>query len=501
MAKPVHLEMQIGSDIIRSYKRLAYSPWHAIAEFVDNSTQSYFNNRAVLDAVYAEKGDRLEVRVVYARSGEFLRISDTAMGMDLPELQDALTLGKAPPITTGRSQFGLGMKTAACWFGDEWTIKTKKLGEDFEHEVTIEVEEVADGKMALQHITRRKARSAHYTVIEIRKLHAKLQGRRLGYVKEFLSSMYRVDIRNDILALYWSDTPLSWDEHLTFLTAVDGSEYKRTFEFTVKKKKVWGWVGILGEGSRGRPKAGLSIIRRGRVVKGHPAAYRPEAIFGEGGRNDLINQRLTGEINLDDFEISHTKDDILWRGTEEDDVQDKLREKYLDFIKVAREWRRASTGEEGPTQTEVQAAVDELRTEMESKEFVDIIQIQEVPPPKAIEAASKHIIAAATRLEPRFSVSLGKTVVKAYLSTDGSPFDPYYVSEITKNGVLVVANQLHPHWGELEGSEGVLNYLRHCVYDAVAEWQCTRNDAAVRPETIKLLKDQLLRLPSQIDQL
>src|SRR5205823_1480226 len=102
-----------------------------------------------------------------------------------------------------------------------------------------------------------------------------------------------------------------------------------------------------------------------------------------------------------------------------------------------------------PTQTEVQAAVDELRAEMESKEFVDIIQIQEVPPPKAIEAAAEHIIAAAARLEPSFSVSLGNTVVKVYLSTDGSPFDPYYVSEITKNGILVVANQLHPHWGEL----------------------------------------------------
>src|SRR5205823_14513039 len=96
------IQLLIGPDAITSYKRLAYSPWHAIAEFVDNSTQSYFNNRAVLDSVYAENGERLEVRIVYARSGELLRVSDTAMGMDLAEVQDGLTLGKAPVIVTGR---------------------------------------------------------------------------------------------------------------------------------------------------------------------------------------------------------------------------------------------------------------------------------------------------------------------------------------------------------------------------------------------------------------
>ena len=32
------IQLIIGPDAITSYRRLAYSPWHAIAEFVDNST-------------------------------------------------------------------------------------------------------------------------------------------------------------------------------------------------------------------------------------------------------------------------------------------------------------------------------------------------------------------------------------------------------------------------------------------------------------------------------
>ena len=43
------IQLELGLQVIQSYKRLAYTPWHAIAELVDNSTQSYFDNRDVLD--------------------------------------------------------------------------------------------------------------------------------------------------------------------------------------------------------------------------------------------------------------------------------------------------------------------------------------------------------------------------------------------------------------------------------------------------------------------
>jgi hypothetical protein len=38
------------------------------------------------------------------------------------------------------------------------------------------------------------------------------------------------------------------------------------------------------------------------------------------------------------------------------------------------------------------------------------------------------------------------------------------------------------------------------VYDSIAEWQCRRKNAPLQPNTIKLLKDRLLRLPSFIEQ-
>src|SRR5437773_263419 len=100
------IALQVGSDIIRSYRRLAYTPWHALAEFVDNSTQSYFDNHGALDAALAFKSERFEVRIVYDRENGTIRISDNAMGMDLAEIENALKIGKPPANTKGRSQYG-----------------------------------------------------------------------------------------------------------------------------------------------------------------------------------------------------------------------------------------------------------------------------------------------------------------------------------------------------------------------------------------------------------
>lgn len=500
--------IRIGPDVIRSYKRLAYTPWHALAEFVDNSTQSYFNNRDELDRAYKAAGDKLEVRIVYDAQAGTLRISDNAMGMSLDELTSALEVGRAPANTSGRSQFGLGLKTAACWLGNYWTIRTKKLGETTEHEIVFDVERVANNELEPPHNTVQKDKNLHYTVVEIRDLNTRLQGRRLGKIKQFLRSMYRVDIREGVLDLYWMDDRLEWTDETGFLKAQDGTTYKKSFSFvtatktidgkTIGGKTVSGWVGVLDAGSRAL--AGFSMLRRGRVVRGHPDAWRPESIFGQyQGSNDLINQRLVGEVSFDEFEVSHTKDDILWRENEQDEVEAKLKEIALDFMKVARERRKGKGEQRGPSETEIQAAVDELKTEMASKEFVDLVEIESVPAPEAVAQANKPVLQAAQREEPRFNAKIGHVTCRVYLSSDSSPNDPYFATDVTQ-GILVVVNTQHPHWAQIVGSEGVLNYLRHCVYDAIAEWQCWNKQAPVRPDTIKALKDALLRLPTAIEQ-
>ena len=65
-------------DILNGYQRLSYRPETAIAEFVDNSTASYYDNKAILDFI----GESLTIEINYDSSQGILEIKDNAWGMD-----------------------------------------------------------------------------------------------------------------------------------------------------------------------------------------------------------------------------------------------------------------------------------------------------------------------------------------------------------------------------------------------------------------------------------
>ena len=124
-----NIDFQIGASAIRNYKRLDYEFWYALAEYVDNSTQSYFNNREKLDSQFNKSEEKLEIVIIYDGKQNTLKIRDNAMGMDVEELKLALEIGRPPQNASGRSEFGMGLKTASCWLGEVWSVRTKKLGE------------------------------------------------------------------------------------------------------------------------------------------------------------------------------------------------------------------------------------------------------------------------------------------------------------------------------------------------------------------------------------
>lgn len=504
--------LQIGLNAITSYKRLAYTPWHAIAEFVDNSTQSFFNNRDILESLSQPDQRPLKITIEYSRSEDFLSITDNAMGMSLEDLRLALLVAHPPTNTLGRSKYGMGLKTAASWMGDVWSIETKKYGEGNKYFVRAEVDQIAagNGELFLDTIPNQTLED-HFTIIRITHHNRHFYTRTLSKIKDHLSSMYREDFRNGILTLIWQGETLSWKE-VDLLEDRTGKPYRKSFDFKVPsetlagvptEKSVDGWVGILKEGSRS--KAGFSILHSGRVIKGWPDAWRPESLYGQiQGSNDLVNQRLVGEINLDAFDVSHTKDDILWLGDEEENIEAKLYQHCSDYRETALNYRKRSDDERGPTEAAIRTALDAFKKELKSPEMTALI----IQNPMLPEALVEQVVATISnsiigRIPETFRAEIGDLSVIGFVD-EMSISDPYLTIDTAKpSEVIVIVNASHPHWNQLRTPDSILNYLRHCVYDGIAEAQARDRSSArarINPNTVKLLKDRLLRIPFEIEQ-
>jgi hypothetical protein len=492
------MKLELGLDVILSYKRMAYETWTALGEFVDNSTQSYFNNREALDRALSAKGEKLTVSIIFEKEGSgLLRISDNAMGMSRTELEHAMHVGLPPTNRTGRSRYGLGMKQAACWFGDKWTLTTKKLGETSEYTVSVNVEEAAKGDGDLhESVATDLPPEEHYTRLEITDLNQKLHGRTQGKLKQYLAGMYSLDIENERLILHWQNSPLSVENDWEFLANSLGEKYRREFEFRVEGKKAWGWVGVLASG--GRPKAGFAIAHNGRLIRVWPTAWRPEDIYGSTeGSNDLVNQRLIGVIHLDDFEVSHTKDSIHWEGDEEDQVQKNLKDICADYRETARQFQKRKRHNEAA----IQVAAKVLEAELQSAELIDQIAAP-TPEPKVIVLDEQKLVEETDVSISDFSASFdyaGTTVqVIGKLDNTKSQHDPYVMLETTHDErIVVIINMNHPQIGAIE-ENGLANYFRYCTYDALAEWRARRVDT-IEPSTIRKLKDQFLRVQFELN--
>src|SRR5262249_1969980 len=76
-------------------------------------------------------------------------------------------------------------------------------------------------------------------------------------------------------------------------------------------------------------RSGFSLFRRGRLIQGSgDDGYRPPLLFGTSGSSSYARLRLFGELHLEGFEISHTKDGFRWDENEQPFLE--LLKEHLD---------------------------------------------------------------------------------------------------------------------------------------------------------------------------
>lgn len=327
-------DMRPKAGILKVFSRLSYKPQYAIGEFVDNSTQSYLLHKEELTGT--QEHFCLKIEIVYDPEEMTLCIIDNAFGMERDRFLDAIMLdAKNSDQTNSRNEFGMGLKTAASWFGSVWSVVSTQLGSNRRYEATVDIPHLEESGESDIHIrVVDEPAYTHGTIVTIEKLTKKLAGRSIGKIKELLGSMYRRDLSNGDVEIFFNGQPITFEQYpvLRFRDQQWKKPLDFEFDFGPEKHRVTGFVAIMDPGSF--YKAGFALFRRGRVViGGNDANYKPREIFGNA--NSEISLKLFGELDLDDFPINQAKDGFIWEDGLEDIFIETLKAEIADFRKIA----------------------------------------------------------------------------------------------------------------------------------------------------------------------
>ena len=257
--------------------------------------------------------------------------------MESEDFARAVKIDSPPEDKSGRNEYGMGLKTAASWFGNVWSVRSSRLGSENEYYTEINIPELRQNNLNSVAIRCTKVDAAqHGTTIIIRDITKKVGSPRTkNKITELLKSMYRRDLNSGLVRIEYDGDPLYYDDYdcLSFRNRTWRKDLEFLFEFDGHIHCVTGFVGILAHGGFGR--AGFALFRRNRVVVGgEDFNYKPEEIFGQA--QSTIAHKLFGELNLDDFPVNQAKDGFVWDDGLEEEFIKELKSNIKEYIDIAK---------------------------------------------------------------------------------------------------------------------------------------------------------------------
>ena len=369
----VHIRPGVGMYSL--FPHMNYKPWFALGEMVDNSIQSYFKNR---DRIRELHGDdfRLQIDITFSQGqNSMIVVEDNAAGIAANEVARAFTPAAPPLDKSGISQFGIGMKSSATWYSHHYVITSSALGEEISRRVTFDIEKIITSEIEELPIeTFSKDKAQHGTRIAMSKLHQGIPtGSTLGKIRSYLASIYRefiktneivINVGNEKLtyfapelleAKFWdkqgevSDSPIRvWQLPIDFKLE-DSWNSDTSPNKPLQPPRIRGWIGILKEGSTKFSGAALIwkkkvVVGAGSLAQGDEDSYRPNSIFGAS--TTFPFQRLIGEIDVSELQVTSFKDQIDWRSGQESELQTRLRSLLesgqYPMLKMAQNYRSTS---------------------------------------------------------------------------------------------------------------------------------------------------------------
>lgn len=380
-----------GIGLYALFPSLRYTPWVALGEMVDNSIQSYQEHK---DELIELNGPTYKLRIEINFSGgenPTIQIIDNAAGIYTKDIQRAFTPAMPRENQQGIGQYGIGMKSSACWYAKYFTVRTRALGEPFSRTVTFDIPKIISDELYELDIEKEDVSNpkAHGTRILMRNLNQPIpMAGAASRVRSYLRSMYRDFLRTGELILmingevqevattnwlkqpYWPTDRGPTDDKIVewikdFEIELNESHVPDPEKTNDKPPKVRGWVGILDKGAT--KKAGLALVWRRKVVQGGgnlaespDDLYRPGTIFG--GSNSFERQRVLGELDVSELKVTSFKDAVVWKQGQEEELLKKIKTELNSgpnpLLKMAKNFRAVENSKD--TNAKIEETVDEV---------------------------------------------------------------------------------------------------------------------------------------------
>lgn len=438
------VDISPSDNMLGVLPHLNYEPWFAIAEFVDNAVQSHQNSSWALSRP-------LTVTISIDRESKILKVHDDAGGISDKDLPRACRPAEVPPNRKGLNEFGMGMKSAAFWFCDNWTLESSTVGERTIKVVDFDLHLACNGETEINVDRRQTSPESHFTRLTLKGVHNSLPGMTLKKVKSHLCDIYRPLILSGDLVLKigkdGEEERLKAHKHpsLTARTWIQGGStgvedsqtpevlWEKDVTFTLRSgKRVRGRAGVYPEFPESASSVGITLYRRGRAVAGTAdEKWQPDTpdarIYLH--KTSYQRQRLWVELHLDGFEVSHTKDGIKWGEGEEDEflieLESQLSEHPLDLISQAH-WYRSRTAKGTKSKKKRQNLDDAIVIAGDEAEVqVETVLVDPSVPEEKVKP--KENSASASKVEHRTVTHEGQTwEVKLQFVTNGGFEDRLY---------------------------------------------------------------------------
>lgn len=438
---PEQVTIRPGIGLYALFPSLRYSPWVALGEMVDNSIQSYQEHKEELIALHGPEY-KLRIEINYS-SGDnpTIQLIDNAAGIYTKDIERAFTPAMPPADKKGISQYGIGMKSSACWYANFFTIRTRALGEPIIRTVTFDIPKIIKNEIYELDIEKEEATNpkVHGTRIILKNLNQPVPvAGAASRLRSYLRSMYRDFLRTGELVLLINnevqEAPMTnwllapyWP---TDMGPLDDKNYEWVKDFEIELNeshnpinpadpapKIRGRIGILEKGDTKR--AGLALLWRRKVVQGAgnmadspDDLYRPGRIFG--GANSFERQRVVGELDVSELSVTSFKDAVVWREGQEEEVLKKIKEALNTepnpLLKMAKNYRASDNSKAGKAKLQgslsdvVDSATKALIENNASEQLGDgfeITKTTEVPePPRTDET---NVVQKVIKLIPQFN--------------------------------------------------------------------------------------------------